>query len=105
LTWNADIARKLLLKFLKSPDEILITGRAYAEARRDFGLTKDGIISESIKALKGDIDLNLTEQDTGSTGWVIKPDINGIPAYFKFCIEDQNGEMTMTIVSAHKQVN
>ena len=104
MTLDVEIARKLLLSFLKSGAGILITSRAHAEARIDFGLTAAGIIAESIKNLEGGVNLTMTEQSTGSTGWVIKPEIDEVPAYLKFCIEDVKDKMIMTIVSAHKQV-
>jgi len=102
LTQDVEIARKLLIGLLSSNMNINITYRAYDEARRDFELTKDGIIDEVVSNLKNGIKITHTQQDSGSTGWVIKPNINTIPAYIKLCIEDDNDEMILTIVSTHK---
>lgn len=99
---DVEFARKLLLSRLAEPEDVKITTRAYWEARNDFGLTKDGILGEARKNLKNGINISTTDQESGSTGWVIKPHINGIPAYIKFCIEDENEEVITTIVSAHK---
>lgn len=103
MTQDDEIARKLLISLLSSNENIRITYRAWVEAKRDFdGLSKDGIIYEVVSNLKNGIKITHTQQDSGSTGWVIKPTINTIPAYIKLCIEDDGDEMILTIVSTHK---
>ena len=102
MTQDVEIARKLLVGLLSSNENINITHRAWTEARQDFGLSKDGIIHEAVSNLKDGIKITHTQQGSGSTGWVIKPIINTIPAYIKLCIEDDNDEMILTIVSTHK---
>lgn len=97
---DGERARSKLLYKLKNDQHINITMQAYNDARDDFGLTKDGILAIAIKELEDGIKIKKVDQDTGSTGWVIKPEIYDMKAYFKFCIE--GSQELLTIVSAHK---